>query len=115
MKHPANLVNNGQRLLRRRFWPSLSRQFMQIGEGVFCVFGKVLGRIVHQREPVIGGVHGVYPATVLHNKVTESLFSLFKVCLLSCLNVFKVDFHKGVPEKKLSKLLGLNACNNEVM
>ena len=94
-----NLVNYGQGLFRRRFWPSLSRQLMQVGEGVLCVFGKGLGPIMHQREPIIGGVHRI--DTLLHNKVTEALFSLFKVSLHSCLNVFKVNFDKGIPEKGL--------------
>ena len=57
-----------------------------------------LGRIVHQREPVVGGVHRV--DTALHNKVTEALFSLLKVLLHSRHNVFSVDFDKGVPEEK---------------
>ena len=34
MKHPTNLVNNGQRLFRRRFWPCLSRQLMQESQGM---------------------------------------------------------------------------------
>ena len=102
MKHPTNLVNYGQRLFRRRFWPSLSWQLMQIGESVFCVFGKGLGPIMHQREPIIGGVHRV--DTLLHNKITEALFSLFEVCLHPSLNVFKVDFDKGIPEIRLANL-----------
>ena len=70
---------------------------MQVGERVLCVFREILGRIVHQRETVIGGVHAVN--AVLHNKVTEALFSLLEVSLLSRLNVFKVDFDIGVPKE----------------
>ena len=53
---------------------------------------------MHQRETVVGGVHRVHTA-FLHNKVTEALFSLLKVSLLSRLNVFKVDFDIAVPEE----------------
>ena len=68
---------------------------MQVGESILIVFGKGLGPIVHQREPVIGSIHSV--DTVLYNKVTVSLFPLQEVSLFSCLNVFSVDFDKGVP------------------
>ena len=98
MKHVTNLVNYGKGILRSRFRPGWSRQLMQVGESILCVFGKGLGPIVHQGEPVIGSVHAVNTA-LLYNKVTEALFSLLKVSLLSRLNVFKVDFDKGVPKK----------------
>ena len=71
---------------------------MQVGESVFGVFREVLGRIVHQREAVVWGVHRVDTA-LLYNKVTEALFSLLEVSLLSRLNVFKVDFDIGVPKE----------------
>ena len=98
LKQIRNLVNYGQGLLRIRFRPSWSRQLMQVGESVLGVFGEGLGPIVHQREPVVGGVHRV-DAAFLNNKVTETLFSLLEISFLSRLNVFKVDFDKGVPRK----------------
>ena len=97
MKQIRNLVNYGQGLLRIRFRPSWSRQLVQVCESVLGVLGEGLRPIVHQREPVVGGVHRV--DTVFYNKVTEALFSLLEVSLLSRLNVFKVDFDKGVPRK----------------
>ena len=96
MEHVRNLVDYGKGILRSRFRPGWSRQLMQVGESVLCVFGKGLGPIVHQGEPVIGSVHAVNTA-LLYNKVTEALFSLLEVCLHSGHNVFKVDFDKGVP------------------
>ena len=97
LKQIKNLINYRQGLLGIRFRPGWSGQLVQVGERVFAVFREVVGRIVHQREPVVGGVHRV--DTVLHNKVTEALFSLLEVSFLSRLNVFKVDFDKGVPRK----------------
>ena len=97
MKHITNLVNYGQGLLRIRFRPSWSRQLVQVCESVLGVLGEGLRPIVHQREPVVGGVHCVHTA-FLH-KVTEALFSLLKVSLHSRLNIFKVDFDIGVPEE----------------
>ena len=70
---------------------------MQIGESVLGVFRKGLGPIVHQGKSIVGSVHAV--DTVFHDKVTEPLFSLLEVSLFSRLNVFKVDFDKGVPRK----------------
>ena len=98
LKQIRNLINYGQGLLGIRFWPGWSGQLVKVGERVFGVFREVLGRIVHQREPVVGGVHRVDTA-LLYNKVTEALFSLLKVVLHSRHNVFSVDFDKGVPRK----------------
>ena len=98
LKQIRILINYGQGLLRIRFRPGWSRQLMQICESFLGVFRKELWPIVHQREPVVGGVHRV-DAAFLNNKVTETLFSLLEVSFLSRLNVFKVDFDKGVPKK----------------
>ena len=109
MKHVTNLVDYGKGILRSRFRPGWSGQLVQVGESVLGVFRKGLGPIVHEREPVVGGVHRVDTA-LLYNKVTEALFSLLEVSLLSRLNVFKVDFDKGVPKKLFKQL----HANNQV-
>ena len=88
-KENFDLIDHGERVLRMRFLPSLSRQLVKEGENVLTILGKVLGTVVKQGEDVVGGVLRVH--TALLKEVAVPMFSLRKVLLGSLLNVFLMD------------------------